>query len=120
MTDVAVTVKLYVMSGGEHRAARSGCASTRSPTMKNVAAAWQRWSWSQHLRRPGWVGAVVEGEAQSVAARCGALAAGVSQAGGSRAASRLVLVLAQEPLEQAAVAFLVVEDRDHHVVGDRV
>ena len=32
----------------------------------------------------------------------------------------LRLVLAQEALEQAAVALLVVEDRDHHVVGDGV
>ena len=30
------------------------------------------------------------------------------------------LVLAEEALEQALVALLVVEDRDHHVLGDRV
>ena len=32
----------------------------------------------------------------------------------------LRLVLAQEALEQALVALLVAEDRDHHVLGDRV
>src|SRR5919204_3142452 len=42
------------------------------------------------------------------------------EAGFADSGQALRLVLAQEPLEQAAVALLVVEDLDHHVLGHQV
>ena len=111
---------------------RSGAARNSRPKPRRRPPAWpsacatrsgrpQRWrpAAPQHAtphcsRRPRPPGTRSSAQATQLAARA------YSPASARALGEPFLLVLAEEALEEALVALFVLEDRDHHVVGDRV
>lgn len=87
MADVTVTVKLYVVSGSEHFSCESGLGKHSLANHKERRGCMAGLELAQDLRCPGWVGAIVEGEAQSMWHVEGMPEPAGCETGGSRAAA---------------------------------